>query len=75
MAKHRLGRVSTRPITTRGLAFTIVSTVTAKDLKVTDNGGGTPTDPSDDEFLSERRIKGSTGRTDDLCAAAVQELT
>ena len=37
--------------------------------------GGTPTDPSDDEgleFLGE--VKGSTGRTDDYCAAALPIL-
>lgn len=36
----------------------------------------TPQDPSDDgflEFLGD--VKGSTGRTDDFCAAAVPELT
>jgi hypothetical protein len=37
--------------------------------------GGTPNDPGDDEFISERRVKGSTGRTDDICAAAVPALT
>jgi hypothetical protein len=37
--------------------------------------GGTPNDPSDDEFISERRVKGSTGRTDDICAAVVPALT
>lgn len=95
-------------------AVTFVLTVTAKDLKVTDNGdgtltiialftgnvvlyghdgnaigrdpgqsrfellidhGGTPTDPADDQFISERRVKGSTGRTDDLCVAAVRALS
>jgi hypothetical protein len=34
--------------------------------------GGTPTDPSDDEFLG--LVKGSTGRTDDFCAAVVPVL-
>lgn len=97
-----------------GNAVTFVLTVTAKDLKVTDNGdgtltilalatgnvvlygvdgkalarnpgqsrfeilidhGGTPDDPDDDEFISERLVKGSTGRSDDLCAAAVEALT
>jgi hypothetical protein len=33
--------------------------------------GGTPTDPSDDVVLSETQIKGSTGRSDDFCAAVV----
>jgi hypothetical protein len=37
--------------------------------------GGTPTDPSDDEFISGERVKGSTGRTDDFCAAIVPALT
>lgn len=36
----------------------------------------TPQDPSDDEFLEFLGdVKGSTGRTDDFCAAAVPELT
>jgi hypothetical protein len=38
--------------------------------------GGTPTDPSDDEFLAYLgQVKGSTGRSDDFCAAAVPALT
>jgi hypothetical protein len=38
--------------------------------------GGTPTDPSDDEFLEFLgEVKGSTGRTDDFCEAAVPALT
>lgn len=37
--------------------------------------GGTPTDPSDDEIIDGRRIKGSTGRNDDICAAVVPQLT
>ena len=37
--------------------------------------GGTPTDPSDDEFLSEELVKGSTGRSDDFCEAAVPALS
>jgi hypothetical protein len=37
--------------------------------------GGTPTDPSDDEFLAFLGlVKGSTGRTDDFCAAVVPAL-
>jgi hypothetical protein len=37
--------------------------------------GGTPTDPSDDEFLEDLGVvKGSTGRTDDFCAAMVPVL-
>jgi hypothetical protein len=37
--------------------------------------GGTPTDPSDDEFLEDLGVvKGSTGRTDDACAAIVPVL-
>jgi hypothetical protein len=36
---------------------------------------GTPTDPSDDEFLANLGVvKGSTGRTDDFCAAVVPVL-
>jgi hypothetical protein len=37
--------------------------------------GGTPTDPSDDEVISAERVKGSTGRNDDFCAAMVAELS
>jgi hypothetical protein len=38
--------------------------------------GGTPTDPSDDEFLEFLgRVKESTGRTDDFCEAVVPALT
>jgi hypothetical protein len=38
--------------------------------------GGTPADPSDDEFLADLgMVKGSTGRSDDFCAAAVPALT
>ena len=36
--------------------------------------GGTPRDPSDDEIIDGRRIKGSTGRNDDICAAVVPQL-
>jgi hypothetical protein len=36
---------------------------------------GTPTDPSDDEFIADLGVvKGSTGRSDDFCAAAVPAL-
>jgi hypothetical protein len=39
------------------------------------DNGGTPTDPSDDEFLDVLRdVKGSTGRTDDFCEAVVPVL-
>lgn len=37
--------------------------------------GGTPTDPEDDVEISFELVKGSTGRTDDFCAAAVPVLT
>jgi hypothetical protein len=37
--------------------------------------GGTPTDPFDDEFISIERVKGSTGRTDDFCAAVLPALS
>ena len=38
--------------------------------------GGTPTDPSDDEFLEFLGVvKESTGRSDDFCEAAVPILT
>ena len=37
--------------------------------------GGTPTDPSDDEFVAFLgQVKGSTGRTDDYCSAALPVL-
>jgi hypothetical protein len=36
---------------------------------------GTPTDPSDDEFIADLGVvKGSTGRSDDFCEAAVSAL-
>ena len=45
-----------------------------RDEILIDNNG-TPQDPSDDEFLEFiQEIKGSTGRTDDFCAAAVPAL-
>ena len=43
-------------------------------LEILIDHGGTPTDPSDDVFISERRVK-RVGRSDDLCAAAVEALT
>ena len=37
--------------------------------------GGTPTDPTDDEFLADLgEVKGSTGRSDDICEAALPAL-
>lgn len=36
---------------------------------------GTPTDPTDDEFLAGELVKGSTGRSDDFCAAEVAALS
>jgi hypothetical protein len=37
--------------------------------------GGTPTDPTDDEFLADLgEVKGSTGRSDDFCEAALPAL-
>ena len=36
---------------------------------------GTPADPSDDVLLSEEVVKGSTGRSDDFCEAAVAALS
>jgi hypothetical protein len=37
--------------------------------------GGTPTDPLDDEFVADLGVvKGSTGRSDDFCAASVTAL-
>jgi hypothetical protein len=45
-------------------------------LEILIDDGGTPTDPSDDEFLAFLgQVKGSTGRSDDFCAAAVPALT
>lgn len=44
--------------------------------KILIDNNGTPQDPSDDEFLEYlEEVKGSTGRTDDFCAAAVPALT
>jgi hypothetical protein len=37
--------------------------------------GGTPNDPSDDVVLSDELVKGSTGRSDDFCEAAVPALS
>lgn len=37
--------------------------------------GGTPTDPTDDEFLAFLVVKESTGRSDDFCTAAVTALS
>jgi hypothetical protein len=38
--------------------------------------GGTPADPFDDEFIADLGlVKGSTGRSDDFCAAAVPALS
>jgi hypothetical protein len=37
--------------------------------------GGTPNDPSDDELIDFGVVKASTGRNDDVCAAAVEALT
>jgi hypothetical protein len=96
-------------------SITVVTKVTEKDLRVTDNGdgtltvlffatgnlvmygedgkaigrnpgqvrfellvdhGGTPTDPSDDVELGDPvLVKGSTGRSDDFCEAAVPALS
>lgn len=44
-------------------------------FKILLDHGGTPTDPDDDEFISDERVKGSTGRNDDFCAAVVPALT
>ena len=39
------------------------------------DNGGTPTDPSDDEFIKDLGVvKESTGRTDDFCVALVSVL-
>jgi hypothetical protein len=37
--------------------------------------GGTPTDPSDDELIRVEGVSGSTGRTDDFCAATIAALS
>jgi hypothetical protein len=37
--------------------------------------GGTPSDPSDDEDVSFRVVRESTGRSDDYCAAVVPALS
>ncbi len=45
------------------------------DKTLVDNGG-TPSDPSDDEFLKFLGVvKESTGRTDDFCAAVVPAIS
>jgi hypothetical protein len=44
-------------------------------FKLLVDDGGTPSDPSDDEFLADRVVvKGSTGRSDDFCEAALPAL-
>jgi hypothetical protein len=98
-----------------GTSVTSITTVTEKDMRVTENGdgtltililatgnavlygpdgkaiarnpgqtrfeilvddGGTPNDPSDDEFLARlETVKESTGRNDDFCEAAVPALS
>ena len=44
-------------------------------LEILLDHGGTPTDPSDDVFLSEELVKGSTGRSDDFCDTALAALS
>jgi hypothetical protein len=44
-------------------------------LEILVDHSGTPTDPSDDVFLAEELVKGSTGRSDDFCEAAVPALS
>ena len=44
-------------------------------LEILVHHGGTPTDPSDEVFLAEELVKGSTGRSDDFCEAAVPALS
>ena len=45
-------------------------------LEILVDHGGTPNDPSDDEFLADLGVvKGSTGRSDDFCEAAVPALS
>ena len=44
-------------------------------LEILVNHSGTPTDPSDDVFLGEELVKGSTGRSDDFCEVAVPALS
>ena len=40
------------------------------------DNAGTPDDPFDDEFIADLGlVKGSTGRNDDFCEAAVPALT
>ena len=36
---------------------------------------GTPSDPSDDVFLAEEIVRGSTGRSDDFCGTVVPALS
>ena len=36
---------------------------------------GTPNDPNDDFEVSSEQIKGSTGRSDDYCAAIVPVIS
>ena len=44
-------------------------------FKILIDHGGTPTDPSDDEFLEFLGVvKESTGRSDDFCAAILEAI-
>jgi hypothetical protein len=62
-----------------GKSVTSFAKVIEKDQRVTIelliDHGGTPNDPSDDVVLSEELVKGSTGRSDDFCEAAVPALS
>jgi hypothetical protein len=44
-------------------------------LEILVDHSGTPTDPFDDVVLAEELVKGSTGRSDDFCEAAVPALS
>jgi hypothetical protein len=44
-------------------------------LEIDFDDNGTPDDPSDDVELDRRIVKGSTGRSDDFCTAAVTALS
>ena len=45
-------------------------------FEITVDNGGTPSDPSDDEFVSfDGILLGSTGRSDDFCEVTVPALT
>ena len=63
------------PCSTEQTARRLRGTPVRADSRLLVDHGGTPTDPDDDELIDLEVVKGSTGRSDDVCAAAVEALT